>query len=87
MTCPSMQGTISIGVCGVFLALHSTSSVHGAIVAVVAVVTAVTVVAIVDGEYLRRVFIQTDSDGFNAGSGSCDRSCGCLFQPLADKVR
>jgi hypothetical protein len=53
ITCPFVKGTISIGVCGVFPALHAMAlsasvHVHGAIV---------TVVMIVDGEYPQRVFI------------------------------
>jgi hypothetical protein len=85
MACPSVEGAVSIGVYGVFLALQSTSSstsAHGAIAAVV------MVAAVVDGEYLRRVFIQTDGDGFDAGGGSggdCSRSC--LLQSFAYEMR
>jgi hypothetical protein len=67
MACPPVEGAVSIKVCGVCLALQSTSSsasAHGAIA------TVVVVAAVVDGEYPRRVFIQTNSDGFDAGGGT-----------------
>jgi hypothetical protein len=83
MSRPFMEGTVSIGVCGVFPAIHSTSSsasvtAHGAIVAVVAIIHS-------DGEYARRVFIQTNGDGFNTGGSDC--GCSCSFQSLAQEVR
>jgi hypothetical protein len=75
MTFPSMEGAISIGIYRVFFTLYSMLSMfisacrHGVIV---------IVITVVNGKHLRRVFIQANSDRFDAGgsggSGNCHSS-------------